>query len=85
MYRIYTSDSNLQVLDEQGIICTCAPDNEVYVSDDNFKRIVDFAIAHENFDDFSSCLKNLIVEYWTIDGAKVRRQFGMAMKKHGKI
>lgn len=54
MFRIFTSDTNLQVLDEQGIICTCAPDNCIYVTDDNFKRIVDFAITHEYFDDFSS-------------------------------
>ena len=54
MYRIFTSDSNLQLLDEQGIILVCAPDHEIYVSDEYFKRIVDYISSHEFFDDFSS-------------------------------
>lgn len=54
MYRIFTSDSNLQLLDEEGIICVCAPDQNVYVSDGYYKRIVDYISSHEHFCDFSS-------------------------------
>lgn len=67
MWRIYTSRENLfRLADaflEEGILGFHFVENDVYLSDAGYKRVIDHVQSHNDFGDFSS-------EYVSIDDFK---------------
>ena len=58
MWRIYTSWDNVfllsKVLFEEGILAFHFVESDVYLSDDAYRRALDYVQSHEDFGEFSS-------------------------------